>query len=259
MRLRSRAAPFAALLALTAAAAHAQSALPAPPPPVLTVTIDEAVRRALAASPEVARDTGAVRVARAAERSARAAFLPTVSLESNVLRSTNPGPFGQPGALPGAVNGTSAAGLGATYDLFTGGRRGAEIRRAAATRDVSDADLVARRYAVSLDAERAAFDVLRAAAQRRVQSARVARAVQGESYAKRRHDAGVATRSDELRARLELSRARQALAQTEGQFRTARYAFGRVVGVDGAVDVQEPDSLAPRALSLDDSALVRSS
>jgi outer membrane protein TolC len=123
--------------------------------------------------------------------------------------------------------------------------------------DASEAGLIARRYAVGLAAQRAVFDQLRARDLVRVQQARVARAEQGLSYAQHRHDAGVATRSDELRARLELSQARQELAAVEGDLRTSRYALGRIVGVDGAVDAQPIDSLAPHALALDDGAIVQ--
>jgi len=243
---------FLALIALIATSVHAQGL----PPAVRIVSLDEAVELALRTSPDLARDTGAVRTALAAERTAHAAYLPTVSLESSILRSTTPSPLSQPGAPGGVADRTSAAGLGANLDLFTGGRRGADLRRAAAAREASDADLVARRFTVALDAERAVFDQLRAADQRRVQVARVARAEQGLAYAKHRHDAGVATRSDELRARLELSQAKQQLAQVEGALRTSRWALGRVVGIDGPVDARPVDSLAPRPLALDDSAIV---
>ena len=226
------------------------------PPAVLTVSLDEAVRLALATNPDIVRDTGAVRSARAAERTARAAYLPTFSLESNLLRSTNPGPFSQPGALASTSNRSAAAGLGANLDLYTGGRRGADRRRADAITDASNAGLLARRYAVTLDAQRAVFDQLRARDLVRVQQARVARAEQGLSYAQHRHEAGVATRSDELRARLERSQALQQLIATEGELRSARYVLGRVVGVDGAVDAQPIDTLAPHPMALDDSGIV---
>lgn len=225
------------------------------PAPVLTVTLDDAVRLALAASPDLVRDTGAVVAARAGERTARAAYLPSFSLESNVLRSTTRSPLSQPGALTGSDR-SAGAGLGANLDLFTGGRRGAETRRAGAVADASEAGLVARRYAVALDAQRAVFDQLRARDLVRVQQARVVRAEQGMSYAQHRHDAGVATRSDELRARLELSQARQQLAANVGTLRTSRYALGRVVGADGPVDAQPIDSLAPHPLALGDSAIL---
>lgn len=256
--MRSRSVLGVATIAVAAVSvrAHAQPAIPPATAAALTVSLDDAVRLALAASPDLVRDTGAVRTARAGERSARAAYLPTLSLESNLLRSTTPSPLSQPGALSSTSNHSAGAGLAANLDLFTGGRRGADARRAGAVSDASEAGLVARRYAVALDAQRAVFDQLRARDLVRVQQARVARAEQGVSYARHRHDAGVATRSDELRARLELSQAKQELAATEGTFRTSRYALGRVVGVDGPVDARAIDSLAPHPLDVPDSALV---
>jgi outer membrane protein TolC len=74
--------------------------------------------------------------------------------------------------------------------------------------------------------------------------------------ATRRHEQGVATRSDELRARLELTDARSQLADREGDLRASRWALARVVGLDRAVDARSIDTLAPRPLPMADSALI---
>src|SRR4051812_6331567 len=109
---------LAALVLATAVPASAQdTAATRLPPAVRTVTLDEAIQLALAASPALARDTGAVRTAIAGERTARAAFLPTLSLESNILRSTTPSPLSQPGAVAGLADRTSAAGVAANVDV----------------------------------------------------------------------------------------------------------------------------------------------
>lgn len=223
---------------------------------LLAVSIDEAMELALRASPDVVRGVGTSRVARAQERSARGSFIPNVTLESNALRASTPSPVGQPGIFAGAVDRTGAAGLASTYDLFTAGRRGAERRSAVANVDASDADLVARRSLVALDAQRAVYEVLRQAALVTVGRSRVSRAQEGLAVATRRHEQGVATRSDELRARLELTDARSTLAEREGDLRAARWALARVVGLDRAVDAKPIDSLAPRPLPMADSALI---
>jgi outer membrane protein TolC len=244
----------AAVLAVVSSTATAQSA--GRDSAVVAVTIDEAVELALRASPDVVRGVGATRIARADERSARGAFLPSLSLETNAIRATTPSPISQPGAFGGVADRTGAAGVTSSLDLFTAGRRGAERRRAAATVDASDAELVARRYLVALDARRAVFDVLREAELVRVARLRVTRADEGFSVAKRRHEQGIVTRSDELRARLELTDARSALAEREGNLRAARWALARVVGLDQAVDARPVDSLAPRPLPMADAALI---
>src|SRR5690349_20499916 len=93
-----------ALIATFAVAVSARAQTPPPAPAVLSVTLDDAVRLALANNPDLVRDIGAVRTAAAAERWARAAFLPTFSLESSVLRSSTPSPLSHPGALGGVAD-----------------------------------------------------------------------------------------------------------------------------------------------------------
>jgi outer membrane protein len=242
------------LLALVAPVAGRTQA-PLTDTTVVSISVDEAVELALRASPEVARGIGASRVARAGERSARGAFLPSVNLESNAIRASTPSPVSQPGSFGGTADRTGAAGLTSSFDLFTAGRRGAERRRALANVDASDASLLERRSLVALDAKRAFYDVLRQAELVRVAVARVTRAQEGLSVATRRHEQGVATRSDELRARLEFTDARSALAEREGDLRSARWALARVVGLDRAIDARPVDSLAPRPLPMSDSAL----
>ena len=75
-------------------------------------------------------------------------------------------------------------------------------------------------------------------------------------YAQDRVRAGTATKSDELRARLELTTARQQAVASRDTLQTAAYVLGRLVGADGPVGAQVPGSLDPRPLALTDSAIV---
>jgi outer membrane protein TolC len=223
------------------------------------VTLDEAVRRALEVSPLVVRGAGAVRAARSGERVASGAYLPDLTVESNAVRATprsaNPSLAGGGGG--GALDRSAGVGVASTVELFTAGRRGAERRRAHAVTVESEASLVARRYAAVLETKRAFFDVLRSAELLRVSQARVARAEEGLAAASLRHRLGTATGSDELRARLELSRAKQEVLVIEAARHGALFALGRAVGTDGPVDAQPPaDSLRPTPLPVADTALV---
>jgi outer membrane protein TolC len=76
-------------------------------------------------------------------------------------------------------------------------------------------------------------------------------------YAQDRVRAGTATRSDELRARLELTAGRQQLLAARDTMQAATYALGRLVGADGPVGALRPASLDPRPLALSDSEVVR--
>jgi outer membrane protein TolC len=90
-----------------------------------------------------------------------------------------------------------------------------------------------------------------------VANARVSRAASGLRYAQDRVRAGTATKSDELRARLELTAGRQQLVAARDTLQAAAYSLGRLVGSDGPVGAQPPASLDPRPLAITDSEIVR--
>src|SRR5206468_566062 len=149
------------------------------------------------------------------------------ALRSDILSPT--------GALEGAPQTAYSAGLQSSIDLYTGGRRGADRVRAQADLGAAEATRVSQRYAVTLAAERAFFEALRGEDLIVVAAARVTRAESGLKYAQDRVRAGTATKSDELRARLELTSGRQQLIAEQDTLQTATYALSRIVGADGPV------------------------
>lgn len=217
-----------------------------------TVDLPTAVSRALAASPVVATGEAGVRIALSAGRVARGAYLPSLTATSSALRSdmSTTSSLGTSGAT------SYSAGLASGLELFTGGRRGADQSRARADLQYAEATDVAQRYQVTLAVERAYFEALRGGELMTVADARVARAERGMRYAQDRVRAGTATKSDELRARLELTTARQQAVASRDTLQTAAYVLGRLVGADGPVGAQVPGSLDPRPLALTDSAIV---
>ena len=88
-------------------------------------------------------------------------------------------------------------------------------------------------------------------------AARVARAERGLRYAQDRVRAGTATKSDELRARLELTSARQQRLAARDTLQSAAFALGRLVGADGPIGARAPASLEPGPLALADSEITR--
>jgi len=214
----------------------------------------EVVERALAVSPLMAQGQGSLSAARSSGRMARAAFLPSLSATYGYLRNdaTAAAPFARPDGQD-----SYGGGLFTSLDLFTGGRRGADLARGDALERAADAEVVADRYAVSLAARRAFFEELRAEELVRVARARIARAQLNLQHARDRQRAGTATRSDALRAQIELGAGQQQLLAAADTLQAAAYALGRVVGSDEAVGAQAPASLEPRPLPLPDSALVQ--
>lgn len=250
-----------AFLALAAARSPLGAQSPGPPSDTASgVRIDSrldlptVLARALAVNPAATLAEETLRTARSEQRVATAAYLPTLAATSNALRSNITTPTG--GLEPSSATAYSA-GLQSSVDLFTGGRRGADRARAEADVGTAEATRVSQRYAVTLLAERAFFEALRGEDLIVVANARVARASSGLKYAQDRVRAGTATKSDELRARLELTAGRQQLIAARDTLQTAAYALGRLVGADGPVGAARPATLEPRALALTDSEIVR--
>ncbi len=252
-------------LALVTVGARAQlpTGRPSPAPPADTtpsvrldslLDLETVIRRAQAVSPAVIQGQQGVRTAESERRVARAAVLPTITANSSVLETNV---LTAPGALAGGLPQSYAAGLAASVDVFTGGRIGAERARAVAGVGAARATDVSQRFAATLLAQRAFFETLRGSDLVEVARARVAQGERGLRYARDRERAGTATRSDALRAQLELTTGQQQLVAALDTLQAAAYALGRLVGADGPVGGRRPDSLDPRPLALDDSAVVR--
>lgn len=219
--------------AAVALAAAALSSLPArAQDTVQVVTLEQAVQMSLAADPRVVAAQSGISNAQATLQQARGAFLPTLNVSSTYGNSSNERLDPNSG---NRVSESYTANTQLGYELFSGGRRGAERRSARAGRDAAEAGLRSERYTAVLAtteafyAAAAAEEVLGAARQRE------GRAQQQMSFAQTRLDVGTATRSDVLRAELEVGNARIAVIDAETAVRTSRLTLGRRVGVDRPV------------------------
>jgi outer membrane protein len=200
--------------ATASAAAQAQ--------PVRAVTLQQAVAMAHEANPQVVSATGSIAAAQAAERSARGAYLPSLSMSAGTSLAGSD-VLGTPatGTTVGGTSDAYRAGLSASWDVYTGGRRGAEQTAAQASTRAAEATLTAQRADVSLQVETAFYQVLRTEDLAAVAQARIDRAQEGVTAAQQRLSLGSATRSDLLRA------------QTDRD--AAQHALGRLVGADEPV------------------------
>ena len=210
------------------------------------------IQRALAMSPVAAQTQAAVSDAQSERRVASGEFLPNLTANAGWINS-NISSVPYSGSLPSSYS----AGLASGFDLFTGGRRSADRTRARADLDAALAANVSQRYQVTYTAESAFYETLRGADLVDVARVSVAQAEQSLRYAEDRVRAGTTTRSDELRAQLELTTSRQLLVAALDTQQTAAYALGRLVGTSGPVAGRRPASLAPRALAIGDSEIIR--
>ena len=245
-----------------AIAASPEANGPAAPDTAVTLrpclSLETIIARTLANSPAVVGAIGTVRDATAARRvAALGAYLPTLVLngitgrtDQSISTSTTTT------TTAGAVQTTRGVGVSALVDVFTGGRRGAQVRQANAMSRAATAGLVLQRYATIFTATQGYLDVLRAHELTRVAVDQVAQAGLGLDYVLRRQAAGTAMTADVLSAQLAVSMARQAQLAASDTLLMTTAALGRLVGANGPVDAEPTATLEPTPLRLDDAAIV---
>src|SRR5207244_7354031 len=153
--------------------------------------------------------------------------------------------------------------LSASLDLFTGLRRVANYRNAAATEDAADAGLVNQRYQVTATTQQLFFTALADEELVRVAQAQVQRTQEERQISVNKFQAGAATRSDTLTSTVDLGNAQLALLQAQANLATAQAALARQIGVDGSVRATPdsqlpavPDTTALRAAALQQAPVV---
>ena len=220
-----------------------------------SLTLQEVVQRSLKASPDIVAATTAINNASSGQRLAWGAFLPSLSLTTGAGLASAERFNSQTNTTVVGSADSYTAGLSTGIDLFTGGRRGAELKRTAAVTNAAEATLTERTFSVTLTAEQAYFAVAKAGDLAKVAQARLDLANEGLAAAQRRMQVGSATRSDVLRAQLEQMNAKQALATAKSDESTNAYALARLVGSDNPVYAKPFTEPAPRPLALTDAQL----
>lgn len=214
------------------------------------LTLDEAIARSLVVHPSMAQARAGLDNAGVSHRAAWGGFLPTLSLSSGGSRnSTERFDAATQRTVVGASESYNA-GLSASYDIFNGGQRFADMDRARADIAAAEADLENQRFGVILETKDLYFAALRQRDLLEVARASVERAEESLANTRRRAELGSGTRSDTLRARLEVANAMQSVLQAEAATRAARFALGRQVGLSEPVTPELPGDLEPSPLAL---------
>ena len=221
-----------------------------------TVSLQRAVELAQIHSPQLAQTQASVINAGSGRRRALGSFLPNISMSSgaSVNSSSRFDPATQ--RIVEGSNDSYNAGLSANYQIFQGGRKYSELDRTASARREAEARLQSQRYSIVLQTTTLYMNALRQRDLVRVAEASRQRAEESLEITRARLSGRAATRSDTLRARLELANARQSLLQAENQLRAAHFALGRQVGMDGPVAPVDMGDLAPAPLALAESEII---
>lgn len=221
-----------------------------------TVSLERAIELAQIHSPQLAQTQSSVVNAGSGRRRALGSFLPNISVSSgaSVNSSSRFDPNTQ--RVVEGSNDSYNAGLSAQYQIFQGGRKYHELDRTAFARREAEARLQSQRYSVVLQTTTLYMNALRQRDLVRVAEASRLRAEESLEITRARLSGRATTRSDTLRARLELANARQSLLQAENQLRAAHFALGRQVGMDGPVAPADMGDLAPAPLALSESEII---
>ena len=221
-----------------------------------TISLEQAVERALLHSPQLAQTQASVINAGSTRRRAWGSFLPTVSMSSGAsVNSQNRFDPNTQREVTGSSDSYSAS-VNANYQLFQGGRKYSELGRTRGAELEAEARLLTQRYSVVLQTSTLFVNALRQSDLVEVAEASVARAEESLETTRARIRVGGATRSDTLRTRLELANARQSLLQSRNHLRAAQFALGRQVGVSGPVVPIAPDNLDPAPLALSEAEII---
>jgi outer membrane protein len=225
------------------------------------VTLAEAIRRAERVQPAVIRASADVRTAAAQRRNAWGAYLPRISASSSGSDFFSQGPARVDPVTGELTSGNSSSrsvstSLSASLDLFTGFRRGAEMRAARATQTAAEASLIDARFEQALTTTNQFLDALAAAQLLRVREASVRRAEEQLKTAVAKLRAGSATRSDSLRSLVTLGTARLDQISTQTQLASAEANLARLIGETGRVSAAD-DSAFYRMLPAVDTQAIR--
>jgi outer membrane protein TolC len=221
-----------------ASAVEAQS-LPQAEHRARPITLAEAIRLSERVQPDVVRAAADVRTADARRRNAWGAYLPSLAASSSASDFFSETARFDPvtGQLisGNSTNRSISTSLSASLDLFTGFRRGAELRAARAGEDAAEASLIDARFQQALTTTNQFLDALAAAQLLRVRQTSVRRAEEQLKVSVARLRAGSATRSDSLRSLVTLGNARLDQITTGTQLATAEANLARLIGETGRV------------------------
>ena len=226
------------------------------------MTLADAIRLSERVQPTVVRAGGDVETAAAQRRNAWAAYLPNLTASSSVGEFFSEGPSRIDPVTGQVLNGNSTnrslnTSLSASVDLFTGFRRGAEMRAARAGQSAAEASLVDARFQQALTTTNQFLDALAAQQLVRVRESSVRRADEQLKTSIAKLRAGSATRSDSLRSLVTLGNARLELVRAGTDLATAEAGLARLIGETGRVRAAD-DSAFYQVMAAPDTAAIRS-
>ena len=225
------------------------------------VTLAEAIALSERTQPSMVQAQSEVRTADAQRRNAWGAFLPSVTASSSASDFFSEGasridPITGQLTSGNSSNRSVSTSLSASLDLFTGFRRGAEMRAARAGQTQAQAALIDTRFQQALTTTNQFFDALAASQLVSVREASVRRAEEQLKVSVAKLRAGSATRSDSLRSLVTLGNTKLDLIRARTNLATAEANLARLIGEHGRARAVD-DSSFHRLVPVADTAALR--
>jgi outer membrane protein len=220
------------------------------------ITLEEAVQLAQRNAPGAVQSRGQLRTSDATVRGAYASFLPDVNL--NMSRSWEGGTRTIQAGRPVGDESpwSSSAGASMSIQLFDGGSRFYELRRARAQQDAAEANDIDQRFQIALSVKQAYYDGLAARESEAAARTQLEEAQLQMRTATARMAAGAATKSDSLRTAIQIGNAQLALISAQNALRTAEATLTRLVATPFPVTPAD-DALGAQTIAVDSASLER--
>jgi outer membrane protein len=215
----------------------------------LRLTEQEAVQRALSASPRLAGALAQVEAAGAEARVARAARLPQIDLGGGYTRYSNvpelsiPQPSGPPRTIFPNLPDNYRARLAAGIALYSGGRTGALVEAAEDERDASTRDQTTERLEVELETRAAYWSLVTARELARLLAEAVAAYEAHLKDAENRAALGMAAQNEVLAVKVERERGELARLRAENAAAVGEANLARLLGLSPEVRLEPAQPL----------------
>ena len=244
-----KACGYALFVAVVAAPVNAQEA----PGPVVRLTLDEALARALETSHRLAEARARETVAQAVIAARQAAERPSISAAAgytrtnHVLEFTVPSPTGVPRVLYPDVPDNYRTRLDLQWPIYAGGRTDALEQAARAEAGAVAADVATARADLRLEVARSFWAVVTARATVAVVEEALERAGVNVGDARQRLNAGLVPPNEIASAEAQQARQRMLLVEARNQRDVATADLARLVGLDPSQTVEPAADLQQTA------------
>ncbi|HEY7860415.1 MAG TPA: TolC family protein [Gemmatimonadaceae bacterium] len=233
--------------------APAQSA----PDSARTLSLSDAVTLAQRNSPIAVNARGQLRSSQASVRSAYAAFLPSIDLQATNTQNSPAGVVIDSTGHVFSGNWQTSEGFSMGLTLFDGLARLYQIRANRADVSAARANQLEQSYQIALQVSQQYYAVLAAKESEAAAQAELDQAEQQLTVSRAKVRAQTSTKSDSLRAIIQVGNAQLALLQARNDLQTANATLTRLVGEPYKVTANAADTLPGPTVDVDSARLAQ--